>query len=205
MKDYLLGLDAGNTVIKAVIFDRAGSEIAAAAEEGHSRMPQSRAMSSAVLDETLDQCAAVLFAPALTGRSIQPRETSPRLVAPGMATVSMRSIAMARRLLGIQSLDTRASGLVDDMAWQTGVGERTYPIARQRPWPSQTPTLLAWLKRHRPEQFKPHRHRVLLQGFRRQPADRRAGQRGLRHVRRGAARSCRTPLRSGADGGLWSR
>jgi L-xylulokinase len=39
MKHYLLGLDAGNTVIKAVIFDRAGNEIAAASEEGHSRMP----------------------------------------------------------------------------------------------------------------------------------------------------------------------
>lgn len=39
MGNYLLGLDAGNTVIKAVIFDRAGNEIAAASAEGHSRMP----------------------------------------------------------------------------------------------------------------------------------------------------------------------
>ena len=33
------------------------------------------------------------------------------------------------------------------------MGDRTYPICRQRPWPAQTPTLLAWLKRHRPELF----------------------------------------------------
>ncbi|MDA4633040.1 FGGY family carbohydrate kinase, partial [Escherichia coli] len=38
--------------------------------------------------------------------------------------------------------------------WQAeGVGDRTYPIGLQRPWPSQTPTLLAWIKRHRPETF----------------------------------------------------
>ncbi|MEY9833879.1 sugar (pentulose or hexulose) kinase [Sinorhizobium fredii] len=39
MGDYLLGIDAGNTVIKAVIFDRTGRELAHAGEEGHSRMP----------------------------------------------------------------------------------------------------------------------------------------------------------------------
>ena len=40
MGDYLLGLDAGNTVIKAVIFDLEGRELAHAAREGHSRMPK---------------------------------------------------------------------------------------------------------------------------------------------------------------------
>ena len=40
MGDYLLGLDAGNTVIKAVIFDLDGRELAYAAREGHSRMPK---------------------------------------------------------------------------------------------------------------------------------------------------------------------
>lgn len=55
-------------------------------------------------------------------------------------------------LIGIQSLDTRATDLVEEWAAE-GVGARTYPIARQRPWPSQTPTLLAWLKRHQPDLF----------------------------------------------------
>ena len=40
MGEYLLGIDAGNTVIKAVIFDRRGNEIAMAAEEGHSHVPK---------------------------------------------------------------------------------------------------------------------------------------------------------------------
>ncbi len=40
MGDYLLGLDDGNAVIKAVIFDLEGREVAHAAREGHSRMPK---------------------------------------------------------------------------------------------------------------------------------------------------------------------
>ena len=39
MGKYLLGIDAGNTVIKTVLFDRDGNEIAMAAEEGHSHVP----------------------------------------------------------------------------------------------------------------------------------------------------------------------
>src|SRR5690606_32181660 len=55
-------------------------------------------------------------------------------------------------LIGIQSLDTRAVDLVGE--WSTGeLVARTYPICRQRPWPAQTPTLLAWVKRHRPELY----------------------------------------------------
>ncbi len=39
MGKYLLGLDAGNTVIKVVIFDCTGRELAQAGAEGRSRMP----------------------------------------------------------------------------------------------------------------------------------------------------------------------
>ncbi|TIU03398.1 MAG: carbohydrate kinase, partial [Mesorhizobium sp.] len=40
MQQYILGLDAGNTVIKAIIFDTAGRELALAARDGHSCMPK---------------------------------------------------------------------------------------------------------------------------------------------------------------------
>jgi L-xylulokinase len=51
-------------------------------------------------------------------------------------------------LIGIQSLDTRATGLVDEWAEQKVSATAPTPIARQSPWAAQTPTLLAWLKRH---------------------------------------------------------
>ncbi|OJF95053.1 FGGY-family carbohydrate kinase [Pararhizobium antarcticum] len=150
MKHYLLGLDAGNTVIKAVIFDRAGNEIAAAFEEGHSRMPHPGHVERG-LDELWTNARQVIRT-CIEKAKIRPEE----IAAIGCAGHGNGLYALDRDgapLLGIQSIDTRATGLVEQWAAE-GVGERTQPIARQRPWPSQTPTLLAWLKLHRPELFK---------------------------------------------------
>jgi L-xylulokinase len=55
-------------------------------------------------------------------------------------------------LIGIQSLDTRAGALAEEPE-AAGVGDITAVIGRQRPWPAQTPTLLAWLARNQPDIF----------------------------------------------------
>lgn len=150
MQKYLLGLDAGNTVIKAVIFDLEGRELAHAGQEGHSRMP-----SPGHVERDLGE----LWANAK-------RVIRTCLEKAGIAAADIAAIGCAGHgnglyaldrggepLIGIQSLDTRATDLVEEWA-AAGVGDRTYPIGRQRPWPSQTPTLLAWLKRHRPDLFE---------------------------------------------------
>ncbi|ANH07141.1 FGGY-family carbohydrate kinase [Shinella sp. HZN7] len=150
MQDYLLGLDAGNTVIKAVIFDRTGRELAHAGEEGHSRMP-----SPGHVERDLGELwanARHVIRTCLDKAGIAAGD----IAAIGCAGHGNGLYALDRAgepLIGIQSLDTRATGLVETWLAE-GVGERTYPIARQRPWPSQTPTLLAWLKRYRPELFQ---------------------------------------------------
>ncbi|WP_037469777.1 FGGY-family carbohydrate kinase [Sinorhizobium fredii] len=150
MGDYLLGIDAGNTVIKAVIFDRTGRELAHAGEEGHSRMP-----CPGHVERDLGELwtnAKQVIRTCLDKAGVAASD----IAAIGCAGHGNGLYALDRDgepFLGIQSLDTRATSLVDEWAAE-GVGDRTYPIARQRPWPSQTPTLLAWLKRHRPEVFK---------------------------------------------------
>jgi L-xylulokinase len=109
MKQYLLGLDAGNTVIKAVIFDRAGNEIAAAAEEGHSRMPSPGHVERG-LEELWSNARQVIRA-CIEKAKIQPEE----IAAIGCAGHGNGLYALDRDgapLLGIQSLDTRASGLI---------------------------------------------------------------------------------------------
>ncbi len=149
MKDYLLGLDAGNTVIKAVIFDRHGKEIAAASAEGHSRMPYPGHVERG-LDELWTNARLVIRA-CIDKAAIRPEG----IIAVGCAGHGNGLYALdhdGQPLLGIQSLDTRAQNLVEEWRDQN-VGDRTYPIGKQRPWPSQTPTLLAWLKRHRPDTF----------------------------------------------------
>ncbi|GAA3069478.1 FGGY-family carbohydrate kinase [Rhizobium viscosum] len=149
MPNFLLGLDAGNTVIKAVIFDRDGNEIAAASKEAHSHTPFPCYVERE-LDELWTNARQVIRA-CIEQARIQPGE----IAAIGCAGHGNGLYALDREgnpLLGIQSLDTRAAGLVEEWTSE-GVGERTFPIAGQRPWPSQTPTLLAWVKRHRKELF----------------------------------------------------
>ena len=149
MGEYLLGLDAGNTVIKAVIFDLKGNEIASVAQEGHSRMPQPGHVERGLTE--LWANARAVIKQAITNAGISPTQ----IAAIGCAGHGNGLYALDREgepLLAIQSLDTRAADLVEE--WQSAnVGDRTYPISLQRPWPSQTPTLLAWIKHKRPELF----------------------------------------------------
>ncbi|KAB2748856.1 FGGY-family carbohydrate kinase [Brucella anthropi] len=149
MQKYLLGLDAGNTVIKAVVFDLSGRELAHAGEEGHSRMPHPGHVERD-LGELWSNAKRVIRA-CLDKAGIAASD----IAAIGCAGHGNGLYALDREgdpLIGIQSLDTRATGLVEEWTAK-GVGAKTYPIARQRPWPSQTPTLLAWLKRYQPELF----------------------------------------------------
>lgn len=149
MGGYILGLDAGNTVIKAVLFDVDGRELAVAAIDGRSSMPKPGHVERD-LDELWQNAVAVI------GRCVASAGVDARdIVAIGCAGHGNGLYALDRAghpLIGIQSLDTRAAGLVRE--WQdTGIGERCYPHCLQKPWAAQTPTLLAWLKRHEPALF----------------------------------------------------
>ena len=53
-----------------------------------------------------------------------------------------------RPLIGIQSLDTRAAALAEELATESG--DHFHATCLQEPWPSQTPVLLCWMRRHRP-------------------------------------------------------
>jgi len=147
--EYLLGLDAGNTVIKAVIFDLSGNEIASVAQEGHSRMPHPGHVERGLSELWANACAVIRQ--AIEAAAIGPEQIA-AIGCAGHGNGLYTLDQAGEPLLAIQSLDTRAAALVEE--WNScGVGERTAPISLQRPWPSQTPTLLAWLRRFRPEMF----------------------------------------------------
>ena len=69
-----------------------------------------------------------------------------------MATASTCSTATAGRCSRIQSLDMRAADLAAELRGG-GNGERLHALCLQAPWPSQTPTLLAWVRRHAPDVY----------------------------------------------------
>jgi L-xylulokinase len=147
MGDYLLGLDAGNTVTKAVLFDLAGREISAAEVGVRSRMPAPGHVERD-LDELFESVLSVL-ARCIDGCGVSPSE----IRAIGCAGHGNGLYALDHHgnpLIGIQSLDTRATALVAEWS-RDNTGAAAFERCLQKPWPAQTPTLLAWLARHRPE------------------------------------------------------
>ncbi|MEW9838215.1 FGGY-family carbohydrate kinase [Mesorhizobium marinum] len=143
---YLLGLDAGNTVIRAVLFDVGGQQIAAHGIDGATHTPSAGMVERSVPE--LWENAKSAIARCIVMADIDPRE----IAAIGTAGHGNGLYLLDREgeaLIGIQSLDTRAAALAEEL--DARAGAQMHAIALQRPWPSQTPVLLAWLKQHRPE------------------------------------------------------
>ena len=144
---YLLGLDAGNTVIKAVLFDLQGHQVAAHGVDGATHQPAPGMVERSVPE--LWENAKSAIAGCIAQAAIDPRS----IVAIGTAGHGNGLYLLDRggaALIGIQSLDTRAAKLASEL---DASGSRMHAITLQRPWPSQTPVLLAWLKRNRPDVF----------------------------------------------------
>ena len=146
MGQYLLGLDAGNTVVKAVLFDASGVELAVAALGGNSIYPQPGFVERD-MHEQWTQASHVIRS-VIAKAAIDPSD----IICVGCAGHGNGLYVLDKSdepLLAIQPLDSRAMDLVSELHAQ-GIAETVYPLCLQKPWPSQTATLLAWLKRHRP-------------------------------------------------------
>ena len=145
---YLLGLDAGNTVIKAVLFDQNGHQIAMHALDGQSATPR-----PGHVERDLSELWANAGA-AIRGCITQAGIAADQIAAVGCAGHGNGLYLLDRAgepVIGIQSLDTRAADLAAEL--EAAQGGRLHEICLQKPWPSQTPTLLAWIKQHRPELY----------------------------------------------------
>lgn len=146
---YLIGLDAGNTVIKAVLFDREGSQLAMRAIDGRSRLPQ-----PGHVERDLDELwanAREAIRSVIMDAAVDPADIA-GIGCAGHGNGLYLLDRAGRPLLGIQSLDTRAAGLATRMAAEAG--EALHGLCLQKPWPSQTPTLLGWVKANRPEIYE---------------------------------------------------
>ena len=143
---YLLGLDAGNTVIKAVLFDTLGRQVGFHALDGATHKPAPGMVERSV-SELWENASA-----AIRGCLQRAGVASSEILAVGCAGHGNGLYLLDKSgegLLGIQSLDSRAAALSAEI--EAANGDAIQEISLQRPWPAQTPVLLAWLKRHRPE------------------------------------------------------
>lgn len=143
----LLGLDAGNTVIKAVLFDSRGRQLALSKRDGVSSTPAPGHVerdlnelwinATQVIRECLETAGASAADIAAVGCA-------------GHGNGLYLIDAAGEPLLGIQSLDSRAASLAEELS-ANGNGSKLHALSLQAPWPSQTPTLLAWVKAHAPD------------------------------------------------------
>ncbi|WP_193370773.1 FGGY-family carbohydrate kinase [Pelagibius marinus] len=143
---YLLGLDAGNTVIKAVIFDTNGRLCALQAFDGRSLTPR-----PGVVERDLDELWSNARQ-AIRGCIDKAGVDARQIAAIGCAGHGNGLYLLDEDggpLLGIQSLDTRAAALAREISAENG--DRLHGTCLQKPWPSQTPTLLSWVKEAAPE------------------------------------------------------
>lgn len=155
MSDYLLGIDAGNTMVKAVLFDSAGNELAVEERTGSTSYPEPGQAERSIDEIRRFTVEAIRGCIAKSG--IDPAEVR----AVGAAGHGNGAYVLDRDgtgLLGIQSIDRRAEAIAG------GLGEKTGQIhrwSRQQPWAGQTPLLMRWLGEHRPE-IMARAHAVLL-------------------------------------------
>ena len=157
---YFLGLDAGNTVIKAVLFDQDGRQVAVHALDGQSSTPEPGFVERDLNDLWANACEAIRD--CIAKADIQ----ATQIAGVGCAGHGNGLYLLDRAnepLIGIQSLDTRAADLAAELSATNG--NRLHEICLQQPWPSQTPTLLAWIKRHRPEVYDRTRTVLLCKDF----------------------------------------
>ncbi len=144
----LLGVDAGTTVTKSVLFDTEGREVG----RGSRRVPLSYPAPHHV---ERDQDAMWDSVVATVREAVARAEVDPGdIAAIGMTShgdgVYLVDGAGAPTRPGIMSLDTRARAVAD--RWNaSGVGDRALALTGQRPWASAPAALLAWLAEHEPD------------------------------------------------------
>ena len=148
-RDHLLGVDAGNTVVKAVLFDLDGRQVACRSLRRRSSSPE-----PARVERDLDELWA--NARAVIRGCIADFGTDPARIAGIGCTGHGNGLylldADGRLLLGIQSLDTRAADLARGLSDRCG--DALHSLCLQKPWPAQTAVLLAWVKRRRPDLYR---------------------------------------------------
>ncbi|CAH0145443.1 L-xylulose/3-keto-L-gulonate kinase [Agrobacterium fabrum] len=147
-KNLILGLDVGNTVIKAVLFDTTGRQIAEHAIDGHSTYPQPGYVERDLEELWRNGCEAIRQ--LLVKSAVDPNS----IAGVGCAGHGNGLYLLDKEqqpLLGIQSLDSRAADMAAELDRKSG--DLLQARCLQRPWPAQTPTLLAWVKRHAPDLY----------------------------------------------------
>ena len=147
---FLLGLDIGSTVIKAVVFDRSGRAIAMAEEMVSVKRPHPGWVERDAA--TTWRVAAKVLREVANGRASQ-------IAAVGVTGCGNGAVFLDQKLravrAGILSSDTRATAFMPRSRTHLG----------QQPYPGQLPGLSAWLHAYEPKVARRVAHAVFWKDF----------------------------------------
>jgi L-xylulokinase len=143
---WLLGIDAGSTVTKAVVFDLNGRVHATASQRVALQYPQPRHVERD--QDELWRAVCAVTREALT--DLDPAD----VIALGVTSHGDGIYLVDEQLRptrpGIMSLDSRGEDIVH--RWQSdGTADALFAITGQMPWASAPSVLLVWLAEHEPE------------------------------------------------------
>ena len=151
MSKYLLGIDNGNTFSKAALFDFHGKEVAVAKCTADTEFPHPGWTERDM--EMLWQSTATAIRDVLAKSGAKPGEIA-GIGNTGHGNGVYLLDRQGRPLRnGIQSLDTRASDVVDRWNHQN-LHEQVFPLTLQSFWPAQPNALLVWLKENEPQNYE---------------------------------------------------
>jgi len=151
MSEYLLGIDNGNTISKAAIFDLEGREIQVASRQVKSDFPH-KGWTERSMDE-LWQSTAAAVKEALSNSGIK----SEQIIGIGTTGHGNGLYLIDKEgqpaRAGIQSLDSRAADIIDN--WnRNNLHDQVFPFTTQAFWPAQPNALLAWIKQNEPQVYQ---------------------------------------------------
>lgn len=151
MSKYLIGIDNGGTVTKAVLFTTDGEAVAIAHRKSEMRMPHPDWTERDMLEMREENIACIK-------ELIEKSGADPNEIAGVAATGHGNGLYLLDAegkpvRPAIISTDTRAKGYIDKW-YADGTHARQLPRTMQSIWAGQPPALLAWMKANEPENYK---------------------------------------------------
>lgn len=159
---YLLGLDKGTSVVKAVLFDLQGREVAVAGQPAPAVYPQSGWHEEdlhGTWDITCSVARQVMQNTGINPDAIQAVGLSGHMS--GLILVDGRGQPVGNAVIWS---DGRASGIV--RRWETeGLLERMFAISGQAVIPGLTLPLMRWFHEHRPQDLARAAHVLTMKDY----------------------------------------
>jgi L-xylulokinase len=151
MSPYLLGIDSGLTVTKAVVFDEDGRQRGVGAVNNAHKSPHPRWVEQD-MDRLWESCYGAIRQ-ALDEAGIGGGDIAAVGVSGHGDGIYLVDEEGRPVRAGVLSLDSRAYKVLE--RWQeSGVTDRALELAGQKPFASLAATLLTWFKEHEPESFE---------------------------------------------------